>query len=83
MGVCQLAFRTGVLAVGAIAMTPLPALIVAGTLVAAAALVLGLAVVKLPVFARLRIAWREPGKNPETSDAGRGELLSIRKRPTK
>ena len=44
-----------VLAVGGIAMTSLPALIVAGTLVAAAALALGLALVKLPVFARLRI----------------------------
>ena len=44
-----------VLAVGGIAMTPLPTLIVAGALVAAAALAVGLAAVKLPVFARLRI----------------------------
>ena len=44
-----------VLAIGGIAMTPLPALIVASTLAAAAALAFGLAVVKLPVFARLRI----------------------------
>jgi hypothetical protein len=36
-------------------MAPLPALIVASTLAAAAALTLGLAVVKLPVFARLGI----------------------------
>jgi len=43
------------LAVGGIAMTPLPALIVASTLVAAAALAFGLAVVKVPVFAHLRI----------------------------
>jgi H+-transporting ATPase len=43
------------LAIGGIAMAPLPALIVASTLAAAAALTLGLAVVKLPVFARLGI----------------------------
>ena len=43
------------LAIGGIAMAPLPALIVASTLGAAAALTLGLAVVKLPVFARLGI----------------------------
>jgi H+-transporting ATPase len=44
-----------VLAVGGIAITPLRPLVVIGTLAAAAALALGLAVVKLPVFARLRI----------------------------
>jgi H+-transporting ATPase len=44
-----------VLAIGGIAMTPLSALTVASTLAAAAALTLGLAMVKLPVFARLRI----------------------------
>jgi H+-transporting ATPase len=44
-----------VLAVGGIAMTPLPALLVAMTLAGAAGLSLGLALVKLPVFARLKI----------------------------
>jgi H+-transporting ATPase len=44
------------LAVGGIAMTPLPALVVGGTLAAATALALSLAVVKLPILARLRIA---------------------------
>ena len=42
-----------VLAIGGIAMAPLSALIVASALVAAVTLTLGLAVVKLPVFARL------------------------------
>jgi H+-transporting ATPase len=44
------------LAVGGIAMTPLPPLIVAGTLAAAAAFALVLDVVKVPLFARLKIA---------------------------
>jgi H+-transporting ATPase len=44
------------LAVGGIAMTPLSAFVVAGTLVAAAALAFVLALVKAPVFVRLRIA---------------------------
>ena len=44
------------LTVGGIAMTPLPAFVVIETLIAAAALAFVLAVVKLPVFARLRIA---------------------------
>ena len=44
-----------VLAVGGIAMAPLPALTVGSTLAAAAVLALCLAVVKLPVFARLRM----------------------------
>ncbi len=43
------------LAVGGIAMTPLPALVVFGTLTAAIALAVVLDLVKLPVFARLRI----------------------------
>jgi H+-transporting ATPase len=43
------------LAVGGIAMTPLPAWIVAGTLAAAAAFALMLDFVKVPVFRRLRI----------------------------
>jgi hypothetical protein len=43
------------LAVGGIAMTPLPALLVAGTLAAAAAFAFGLDFVKVPVFARLGI----------------------------
>jgi H+-transporting ATPase len=43
------------LAVGGIAMTPLPALIVAGTLAAAAAFAFVLDFVKVPVFARLGI----------------------------
>ena len=45
-----------ILAVGGIAMTPLPALTVAGTLAAAMALTFFLDVVKIPVFARLRIS---------------------------
>jgi H+-transporting ATPase len=44
------------LAVGGIAMTPLPALMVAGTLAAAAAFAVILDFVKVPVFRRLRIA---------------------------
>jgi H+-transporting ATPase len=44
-----------VLAIGGIAMAPLPAPLVASTLAGTAALALGLALVKLPVFARLRI----------------------------
>jgi H+-transporting ATPase len=43
------------LAVGGIAMTPLPALVVAGTLAAAAAFAFVLDMVKVPVFTRLRI----------------------------
>jgi H+-transporting ATPase len=45
-----------VLAVGGFAMTPLPLSVVIETLVAAAALAVVLALVKLPVFARLGIA---------------------------
>jgi H+-transporting ATPase len=45
-----------VLAIIGIAMTPLPIWVVAGTLAAAAAFALLLDVVKVPVFARLRIA---------------------------
>lgn len=44
------------LAIRGIAMTPLPALVVAGTLAAALGLALTLALLKLPVFARLGIA---------------------------
>ncbi len=44
-----------ILAVGGIAMTPLPALSVAGTLAAAVALSFVLDLVKIPAFARLRI----------------------------
>jgi H+-transporting ATPase len=44
------------LAVGGIAMTPLPALIVAGTLAAAAAFALVLDIIKVPIFARPGIA---------------------------
>jgi H+-transporting ATPase len=43
------------LAVGGFAMTPLPAWVVAGTLVAAAAFAIILDFVKVPVFRRLRI----------------------------
>ena len=43
------------LAVGGFAMTPLPAWVVAGTLVAAAAFTIILDFVKVPVFRRLRI----------------------------
>jgi len=54
------------LAVGGIAMTPLPALVVAGTLAAAAAFALVLDLVKVPVFARLGIAqFRAPVGSPE------------------
>jgi H+-transporting ATPase len=45
-----------ILAVGGIAMTPLPPSVVAGTFAAAAAFALVLDAVKVPVFARLRIA---------------------------
>jgi H+-transporting ATPase len=45
-----------ILAVGGIAMTPLPALTVAGTLAATMALTFFLDVVKIPVFARLGIS---------------------------
>jgi H+-transporting ATPase len=44
------------LAVGGIAMTPLPALMVAGTLATAAAFAVTLDFVKVPIFRRLRIA---------------------------
>jgi H+-transporting ATPase len=43
------------LAVGGVVMTPLPALLAAGTLAAAAAFAFGLDLLKAPVFARLRI----------------------------
>jgi H+-transporting ATPase len=45
-----------ILAGGGIAMTPLPVLVVAGTLVAASVFAFVLDAVKVPVFARLRIA---------------------------
>jgi H+-transporting ATPase len=45
-----------VLAVGGIAMTPLPALVVGGTLAAAIAFAIALDLLKVPVFRRLRIA---------------------------
>jgi H+-transporting ATPase len=45
-----------ILAVGGIAMTPLPALLIAGVLAASAAFAVFLDVVKVPVFARLKIA---------------------------
>jgi H+-transporting ATPase len=45
-----------ILAVGGIAMTPLLPSVVAGTFAAAAAFALVLDAVKVPVFARLRIA---------------------------
>jgi H+-transporting ATPase len=44
------------LAIGGIAMTPLPVFVVAGTLVVAAVFAFVLDAVKVPVFARLRIA---------------------------
>jgi H+-transporting ATPase len=44
------------LAVGGIAMAPLPASVVVGTFAAAVAFAVVLGVVKVPVFARLRIA---------------------------
>ena len=54
------------LAVGGIAMTPLPALVVAGTLAAAAAFAFVLDLVKVPVFARLGIAQSHaPAGSPE------------------
>ena len=43
------------MAIGGIAMTPLPALVVAGVLVSAVAFALLLDAVKVPVFARLKI----------------------------
>jgi H+-transporting ATPase len=45
-----------ILAVGGIAMTPLPAWVVAGTLVAAIAFAVVLDLAKVPLFARLAIA---------------------------
>jgi H+-transporting ATPase len=45
----------GALAVGGIAMAPLPVLAVAGTLVSAAAFAAVLDIVKIPLFARLKI----------------------------
>jgi H+-transporting ATPase len=53
------------LAVGGIAMTSLPVLLVVGTLVAAAVFALILDLVKVPVFARLRIA-QSPRHRPMT-----------------
>ena len=44
------------LAIGGIAMMPLPAAVVAGVLAAAALLAIVLDIVKLPVFASLKIA---------------------------
>jgi H+-transporting ATPase len=44
-----------ILAVGGIAMTPVPATVVAGTLTAAAVFAFVLDAVKIPVFARLEI----------------------------
>jgi hypothetical protein len=57
------------LAVGGIAMTPLPALFVAGTLAAAAVFALILDLVKVPVFARLGIARSRPYR-PSTYQTG-------------
>jgi H+-transporting ATPase len=45
-----------ILGVGGITMTPLPVLVVAGTLAAALVFAFVLDIVKVPVFARLRIA---------------------------
>jgi H+-transporting ATPase len=56
-----------ILAVGGIAMTPLPPLVVAGTLAAAAAFAFVLDFVKVPVFARLGMAQR-PGHRPLTNE---------------
>ncbi len=47
---------TSILAIGGIAMTPLPVLVVAGALSSAIAFSFVLDVVKIPVFARLRVA---------------------------
>ena len=55
------------LAVGGIAMTPLPPLIVAGTLAAAVAFAFVLDLVKVPVFVRLGIAQRT-GHRPPTHE---------------
>jgi H+-transporting ATPase len=44
-----------VLAIGGIAMTPVPATVVGGTLAAAAVFAFALDAVKVPVFARLKI----------------------------
>ena len=56
LAVSSAANRPSILAAGGIAMTPLPALTVAGKLVAAMALTFVLDLVKLPVFARLGIS---------------------------
>jgi H+-transporting ATPase len=53
------------LAVGGIAMTPLPALLVAGTLAAAATFTFFMDLAKVPVFARLGIA-ESPAIHPST-----------------
>jgi hypothetical protein len=64
------------LAVGGIAMTPLPALVVAGTLAAAAAFAFVLDLVKVPVFARLGIAQcRTPAGS---SEGGQFQSAEIR-----
>ena len=67
------------LAVGGIAMTPLPALLVAGTLAAAAAFAFVLDLVKVPVFARLGIAESRHDHPPthETPSIAKTEGASI------
>ena len=67
------------LAVGGIAMSPLPVLVVAGTLAAAAAFALVLDLVKVPVFARLGIS-QITSDRPSTHEAlgiGKAEAISM------
>jgi H+-transporting ATPase len=66
--VADIAIASG-LAVGGIAMTPLPALVVAGTLAAAAAFAFVLDLGKVPVFARLGIAQSRRSR-PLTHETG-------------
>ena len=61
------------LAVGGIAMTALPPLVVAGTLAGAAAFALVLAVVKVPVFARLGIAQSRRDRPSPDEALGKGK----------
>jgi H+-transporting ATPase len=67
------------LAVGGIAMAPLPALLVAGTLVAAAAFAFALDFVKVPVFARLGISQsrQDPPATHETPGIAKTEGAPI------
>jgi H+-transporting ATPase len=65
------------LAVLGIAMTPLPPLMVAATLAAAAVFAFVLDMVKVPVFARLGIAHRAPSSTDETADVAKRKGITM------